>query len=222
MPGLGDSTNFAWKVAAVLDHPELDELLTTFDVERSAFARALVSTTDGAFQRLTDRGWLGWFIRSGFVPHVLPWLTYFFDLSPKMYDGASQLAIEYPDSPLSVNVGSGGTLHAGERFPWVPDPKLVSGETLKSTHVALEQVGWHAFVFGSAPFVEASLNNREVPFHVFEWSADAKNKGLGKDVVYVVRPDGHIGLLLAKQGEEGLKAVDEYMTKWGVRGWNKK
>jgi hypothetical protein len=33
-----------------------------------------------------------------------------------------------------------------------------------------------------------------MPLHVFPWSAGARRAGLKRDAVYLVRPDGYVGL----------------------------
>lgn len=70
--GLGDVTNLAWKLAAVWNNPnqDVDKLLDTFDVERSAFARSLVATTDSAFSALTSDAWYAKVLRNHVIPLV--------------------------------------------------------------------------------------------------------------------------------------------------------
>jgi 2-polyprenyl-6-methoxyphenol hydroxylase-like FAD-dependent oxidoreductase len=47
--GIGDAINLAWKLAAVLAGRAPQTLLNSYEVERIAFARRLVATTDRAF-----------------------------------------------------------------------------------------------------------------------------------------------------------------------------
>ncbi|HLZ79158.1 MAG TPA: FAD-dependent oxidoreductase, partial [Sphingomonas sp.] len=51
--GIGDAINLAWKLAAVLGGRASDTLLDSYQIERIAFARRLVSTTDRAFTMVT-------------------------------------------------------------------------------------------------------------------------------------------------------------------------
>ena len=44
--GIGDAINLAWKLTAVLAGGAPDKLLDSYEVERIAFARRLVKTTD--------------------------------------------------------------------------------------------------------------------------------------------------------------------------------
>jgi len=214
--GLGDATNFAWKIATAWNNPELDELLDTYDVERAAFARSLVSTTDDVFTNITAPGIFGRFVRTIVFPYLLPFVTWIFDVRPLIYHRISQLAISYPDSPISLNVGSPtGTIKAGERLPWVPRVTL-SGVEKESNLVPLTEVGWQAHVFGDAPWAEPALSVHDVPLHSFEWCDEGGKKGFGRDVVYLVRPDGQVGLVLG--GKDGVEAMGEYMRKWGVKG----
>jgi len=49
--GIGDAINLAWKLAAVLNGRAKDKLLDSYETERIAFARRLVSTTERACPR---------------------------------------------------------------------------------------------------------------------------------------------------------------------------
>ena len=62
--GLGDAINLAWKLKAVLAGQASEALLDTYEIERRAFARKLVATTDKAFTFATAEG-----SRCGFCPH---------------------------------------------------------------------------------------------------------------------------------------------------------
>src|SRR6202012_4952456 len=48
--GIGDAVNLAWKLAAVIRGRAKPAILDTYESERIAFARLLVSTTDRLFQ----------------------------------------------------------------------------------------------------------------------------------------------------------------------------
>ena len=54
--GIGDAINLAWKLAAVLSGGAEPKLLDTYETERIAFARRLVSTTDKVFSFVTAQG----------------------------------------------------------------------------------------------------------------------------------------------------------------------
>jgi 2-polyprenyl-6-methoxyphenol hydroxylase-like FAD-dependent oxidoreductase len=62
--GIGDAINLAWKFQAVLKGGVSDALLDTYELERIAFARRLVSTTDRVFTLATAEGKLADVIRT--------------------------------------------------------------------------------------------------------------------------------------------------------------
>lgn len=216
--GLGDATNFAWKFAAAWDKPELDHLLDTYDTERAAFAHTLVATTDTAFTFITGSAWYSRLLRSYFIPYILPLVIKTFDVTRVAYDRASQLGVSYEQSPMSVNLGTTkGTIKAGQRLPWVPDVRDSKGEVVESNLLHLRQVGWQAHVFGVADGTLAqSLTKQNVPLHVFAYTEEAKSKGFGENVVYLVRPDGQVGSVLGPGSP--LEDVEGYMKRWAVVG----
>src|SRR4029453_18784111 len=61
--GIGDAVNLAWKLAAVLQGRADASLLESYEPERIAFARRLVTTTDRAFTGVTSSGPIAKFLR---------------------------------------------------------------------------------------------------------------------------------------------------------------
>jgi 2-polyprenyl-6-methoxyphenol hydroxylase-like FAD-dependent oxidoreductase len=70
--GIGDAVNLAWKLAAVLSGEARDDLLSTYEPERLAFARRLVATTDRVFVIVSRRGGVARLVRKRVVPIVIP------------------------------------------------------------------------------------------------------------------------------------------------------
>jgi 2-polyprenyl-6-methoxyphenol hydroxylase-like FAD-dependent oxidoreductase len=66
--GIGDAANLAWKLAAVLRARAPDALLDSYEVERKAFARRLVETTDRVFSFMTAEGNFAGFVRNRIAP----------------------------------------------------------------------------------------------------------------------------------------------------------
>ena len=65
--GIGDSANLAWKLAAVLRGRAAPAILETYESERLAFAKALVGTTDRAFEMMVGHGPLDHLFRTALV-----------------------------------------------------------------------------------------------------------------------------------------------------------
>src|SRR5438445_871287 len=75
--GIGDAINLAWKLHAVIAGRAPDALLDSYELERIAFARRLVKTTDRVFTVATAEGKLAGIIRTRIMPTVLPALARF-------------------------------------------------------------------------------------------------------------------------------------------------
>jgi hypothetical protein len=52
-----------------------------------------------------------------------------------------------------------------------------------------------------------------VPLHVFEWSSHAARAGLRRNAVYVVRPDGYVGLA---QEQADVRQLQTYLRTYAV------
>jgi hypothetical protein len=104
-----------------------------------------------------------------------------------MFRTVSQTAVNYRGSPLSE--GRAGAVHGGDRLPWVPLGKDTDN------FAPLDSLGWQVHVYGQPrPELASLCRDRGVPLHAFPWRAELRASGLARDAVYVVRPDGYVGL----------------------------
>ncbi|MDP9042451.1 MAG: FAD-dependent monooxygenase [Bacteroidota bacterium] len=189
--GIGDAVNLAWKLAAVIKGQAGKDLLNSYETERIPFAQKLVSTTDRAFTFVTARGPLATQIRLHLVPLLLPLFFRFRSMRRSMFLTVSQTAIKYPQSSLSQ--GKAGKIKGGDRLPWVRiDSKDLSSagnfEWLTSKH-------WQVHCYGSISSDLINIfNSRKIPFYIFPWTRETKNAGYLENAIYVIRPDGYVGL----------------------------
>ena len=101
-----------------------------------------------------------------------------------MFRTVSQTAINYRGSSLSE--GRAGTVHGGDRLPWV---KLEDSDNF----APLTSLDWQVHVYGEATAeLRTACQNRQLPLHVFPWSVAARRTGLRRNAVYLVRPDGYV------------------------------
>jgi 2-polyprenyl-6-methoxyphenol hydroxylase-like FAD-dependent oxidoreductase len=184
--GIGDATNLAWKLAAVLQRRAAPAILNSYQVERTAIAHRIVETTDRIFSFQVSPSWRMRTARRLLIP-LMPALMRMRYLRRLVFRSISQLAFHYRLS--SVSAGSAGRIRAGDRLPWVRyDDALDNFATLRNLE-------WQAHVYGvaNAPLrqtcADADLALRELP-----WTPAAYAAGLGRDALYLVRPDGHIAL----------------------------
>jgi 2-polyprenyl-6-methoxyphenol hydroxylase-like FAD-dependent oxidoreductase len=186
--GIGDAVNLSWKLAAALRADGAEKLLDTYEPERIAFAKRLVATTDRAFTFITRTGSLARLVRLNVVPRVLPRVFALKAARRAMFRAISQIAIKYRESWLSEGIA--GKVHGGDRLPWVP-----VGKADDDNFRPLAELTWQVHVYGQASPETAELcRARGVPLHAFEWSHNAARAGLRRNAVYVVRPDGYVGL----------------------------
>jgi hypothetical protein len=188
--GIGDAVNLAWKLAAVVRRRAAPSVLDSYEPERIAFARRLVATTDQAFTAVTSPGVVARRVRLDFVPLVVPALFALETARRFMFRTISQTAVNYRGSPLSE--GHAGTVHGGDRLPWVKASTIGAAE---DNFTPLMSLDWQVHVYGDpAPGIGALCHDRRLPLHVFPWRPEMDRTGLRRDAVYLVRPDGYVAL----------------------------
>jgi 2-polyprenyl-6-methoxyphenol hydroxylase-like FAD-dependent oxidoreductase len=199
--GIGDAVNLGWKLAHVLQNRADKSLLETYEPERIAFARSLVSTTDRAFTGLVGDGLAGEFTRQVFAPLLFGVVTRFSLGRHAIFRTISQMRIHYPDSPLSRGVA--GDVHGGDRLPW-------TGAHGQNNFVPLRSLDWQVHVYGEVnKDLEAACREFRLPLHAFASGESAKDTGLKPEALYLVRPDGYIALASSEQSVTDLRAFVE-------------
>jgi len=188
--GIGDAVNLAWKLAAVVHGRSHASLLDSYEPERIAFARRLVATTDRAFTGVTSDGAIARRVRLDIVPLLIPPLFELAAVRRFMFRTISQTRVHYRGSSLSE--GRAGTVHGGDRLPWVKgEAKNVDADNFKP----LTSLDWQVHVYGdAAPELRGECDGRRLPLHVFPWRPEIGRTGLRRNAVYLVRPDGYVGL----------------------------
>jgi hypothetical protein len=196
--GIGDAINLGWKLAQIIQKRAGESILDSYEPERIGFARSLVSTTDRAFTPMVAEGIRGEFTRRILAPLFIGVATRLAISRHQVFRLISQTRIHYPDSPLSV--GKAGHVHGGDRLSWV------QGGT-EDNFAPLRSLDWQLHVYGE---LKGDLNdacaNQGLPIHVFEWNAATESSGFLRDAAYLVRPDGHVALAMAKQSTDALQA----------------
>jgi 2-polyprenyl-6-methoxyphenol hydroxylase-like FAD-dependent oxidoreductase len=192
--GIGDAVNLSWKLANVIQGRAGATILDTYETERIAFARKLVETTDRAFQGMVSEGWTSQFLRGWLLPHVVPALTGLAAVRRAMFATLSQTRINYRGSALSK--GQAGTVFGGDRLPW-----------LGSNYATLTALDWRLHVYGTlSPALSQAAASLGVAVDIFPWDSTAQQVGLGADAAYLIRPDGHVALVMAEQHPAELRS----------------
>jgi 2-polyprenyl-6-methoxyphenol hydroxylase-like FAD-dependent oxidoreductase len=189
--GIGDAVNLAWKLAAVLHGRADPALLDTYEPERIAFARRLVATTDRAFTVVTSAGPIARRVRVDIVPRLLPMLFTSRAFRRLMFRTVSQIAINYRSSSLSE--GRAGRVRGGDRLPWVTTRD--TSDTGSDNFSPLTSLDWQVHVYGSAAASLSEVCARHgLALHTFPWQSATSRAGLKQGAVYLLRPDGYVGL----------------------------
>ena len=185
--GIGDAINLSWKLAMVLRGQADESILDSYEEERIAFARRLVSTTDRVFQLATRSGPLADRART-LAPLMISALFRLPAARRILFRIVSQIAIEYRAGALSA--GRAGGVHGGDRLPWVqPQP----GEP--DNFAPLASLRWQVHVCGAAaPGLARACAARDLPLHVFRFGPAARRAGMLRNALYLVRPDGYVAL----------------------------
>ena len=191
--GIGDATNLAWKLAAVL-HGELRaDLLGTYEAERVGFARRLVATTDRAFEVASKSGALAGYLRTRVFPLIVSIVFRSRAARRYLFRTVSQIMINYRGSALSS--GRAGAVHGGDRLPWVPPERSDDPDN----HEALASCRWQVHVYGDVPDrLTAECARLGLELHGFRWRHAMAQAGLARDAIYLVRPDGYVALASAE------------------------
>lgn len=203
--GIGDAINLSWKLAAVLQGRAPAALLDTYETERIGFARQLVATTDRAFRAMAGGGWFSRLMRRGVVPTVLPLVADFAGARRTLFRTVSQIRIAYRRSAISA--GRAGRTAGGDRLPWVPGDPAISA--------AFDYLGWQWVACGTPdPALVTRARDDALPLRIVAWRTPAEHAGLSEHAVYLVRPDGHVALAMARY--DGA-TVDAYVARHGWR-----
>lgn len=206
--GIGDAVNLAWKLAAVLQEKVKAEVLDSYELERIGFARRLVATTDRAFTAVTSTSSFARMMRLRMIPLVTPLLFSSRKLRRLLFRTISQVNVNYRNSNLSR--GRVGSVRGGDRLPWVTG---VSNTGNEGNFAPLRSLNWQLHVYGDVTSSLHALSAEwNLPIHAFPWNREMNRKGLERDALYLLRPDGYIAVAANRNGSE---AVRDYLRETG-------
>ena len=193
--GIQDASNLAWKLAAVLREGAPDSLLDTYEEERKPIARDVLRGTTAASRLVFAMNPVQRFIRERIVFPILG--TQF--VQSRLFKKVSQLELKYRGRLTELSSG-GAFIRAGDRAPDVLFQNagrnaslfellgefglialLGPGETNQAMLESLARLGIRAFIVA--------------PSHLADVHSDfARLYGARGSFLYLIRPDGHVGL----------------------------
>ena len=198
--GLQDAYNLAWKLALVISGRADDQLLDTYEGERLPFADRLIATTDRAFRFVVSDSWLGGMFRTRVMPNVAAIAMKPHFMRKAAFMTLSQIGIEYGASPLSTTLAGipKGAPAAGQRFPWL-QLAFADGVARQDLFERLDDTTFNLLVIGQPPPSTESLGLGDLlRTHVVPLEGEniraLERVHIAAPAVYLLRPDGHIGL----------------------------
>ncbi len=203
--GIGDAINLAWKLAAVLAGRAPDALLDSYEIERRAFARRLVASTDRLFTFASSEGPVADLMRTRLFPIIAPAALALEPLREFMFRTISQITLNYRGMPLSE--GAAGQVRGGDRLPWAP-----TGDT--DNFGPLAAIEWQVHVYGEpGAGVRDWCAAHGLPLHVFAWDPRHGDVGLARGALYLLRPDTYVALADPRGSPDSL---DDYFAARGL------
>jgi 2-polyprenyl-6-methoxyphenol hydroxylase-like FAD-dependent oxidoreductase len=186
--GIQDAYNLAWKMAYCLRGEANNDMLQSYDTERTQNAKRLLNTTDRMFDIMAGVNGFWNFIRMGFFPLFLIVLSTNNFVKRKLYPLLSQTGISYPDSFLTTK-SSVGKVKAGDRMHYFV---FVNGKTIFSY---LTEPVFKLLHFGNKA-IENPLNDSGITLS-FQSFNEIPNAifGSNTDFYILVRPDNHISYI---------------------------
>ena len=200
--GIADAVDLGWRLADVIHERAHDRVLASYETERIAFARRLVATTDRAFAIIASPE-DGARTARALLPRLAAFGSRFRPLRRQLFRAISQTAVNYRMSAISV--GEFLSVHGGDRLPWVAPGDL---DEPGDNYAPLAERRWHLQAFAPlAPDVRAFCDGHGVPVHEFRLRPGARTP-LSPGAIYLVRPDGYLGLVAERN------AVDRLEEYW--------
>ncbi|WP_347927328.1 FAD-dependent oxidoreductase [Pseudomonas helvetica] len=204
--GIGDAINLAWKLAAVLNGAANDKLLDSYEVERMAFARRLVATTDRVFNFVSAEGAMADVIRTRIAPFLLPKMVSFELAREYLFRTVSQITLNYRGMPLSE--GHAGHVFGGDRLPWAHDSETDNFDSLTS-------LNWQVHVYGdTSEEMLAWCAEHHLALHVFDWHPTHEAAGLARNGFYLLRPDSYVAVADLSADP---KVIERYFRDHGIK-----
>ncbi len=203
--GIGDAVNLAWKLVDVLRGGASVALLESYEPERIALARRLVATTDRGFTAVTSSDALARAARLYALPLIVPAAFAIPAVRRFLFRTVSQTMITYRGGPISD--GHVGSVHGGDRLPWVPVAEAASHDNF----TPLASLDWQVHVYGRPSDALRELcQARQITLHMFFWHPRMSQQGLAEDTICLVRPDGHVAAIA--RGSE-TTAIREFLDR---------
>jgi 2-polyprenyl-6-methoxyphenol hydroxylase-like FAD-dependent oxidoreductase len=188
--GLQDAYNLAWKIAYRLRGEVNDEVLATYDMERSANAKRLLSTTDRIFDIMSGVNRFWNFLRITLFPLILKQVTRSGAVRKRLFPLISQTSIAYPGSYLTFK-SSIGKVKAGDRMHYF---EFRDGTSIFQY---LKEPVFKLLYFGEKGQLDiAEIEKMRLNIKVLRFAEiPSKLFGSEKEFYVLLRPDNHVSYI---------------------------
>jgi 2-polyprenyl-6-methoxyphenol hydroxylase-like FAD-dependent oxidoreductase len=196
--GIQDASNLAWKLAAVLRDGAPDALLDTYEEERKPIARAVLRGTTAASRVVFAMNPILRFVREQIVFPILG--TNF--VQRRLFKMVSQLELKYRGRLTELSTGR-ARIRAGDR---APDVVFRRDGSKVSLFELLRKFGMIALLGPTANSQSLSQSLEALRIHPFivapgqledVYSDLARLYGADGPFLWLIRPDGHVGVFQA-------------------------
>jgi 2-polyprenyl-6-methoxyphenol hydroxylase-like FAD-dependent oxidoreductase len=184
--GIQDAYNLGWKLAHVLQGAP-DALLDSYETERQPVGREVLRTSSAGHRAIASP-------ETGLAAMA--------GMTAGKDTDSSQLGVGYRGGPLSRDLHPGDGLRAGDRAPDAPCADWRLFDRFRGTHCTV-------LGFGEGPDLPELPGVRQVVVT----ETDGHAYGARNGDVFVIRPDGYIGLT-ARSTDAG--AITEYLHELGA------
>jgi 2-polyprenyl-6-methoxyphenol hydroxylase-like FAD-dependent oxidoreductase len=187
--GIQDAYNLAWKMAYTLRGELHEEVLKTYNTERTANAKKLLQTTDRMFDIMSGVNRFWNFLRLAFLPLFFNLIAKTKVVGRRIFPLISQIGIAYPNSALTLK-SSIGKVKAGDRMHYFV---FSNGKNIFSY---LADPSFKLLYFGKKNMDPSQLNSTKLKltFHSF---TEIPSQLFGNETEFYVllRPDNHISYI---------------------------
>jgi len=186
--GIQDAYNLAWKLAYTINYKAKDDLLESYNSERTGNAANLLRTTDQLFEFMTGANRFQNFVRLHIFPRLARFILRNKFFNKRIFPLLSMTSIAYPGSALTIK-SLLGKIKAGQRMPY-----FVFSDG-KNMYDYLTEPGFKLLYFGKEGNIEQV---QHIKFPVTAFSFTEIPKPIFKtatDFYILVRPDDHISYI---------------------------
>lgn len=221
--GLQDAYNLAWKLAAVVNHKAKSSILNSYAAERMPVAKALLNTTDRAFNFAMSYNLFTYIFKRYMMPPLLRLVWRSEKIKKAFFLTASQTGISYRESKLNLHLSQTKHIKAGDRLPCI---KVFNEKTQEETdlHQWCVKPGFVLIIIGKV--IEEELfkiakwltQNYNGDINFYYLPPSEKNEAVfeafevpkGQHKSILVRPDMHIGFM---NDAIDLNRMDRYLRE---------